>query len=141
MYSKPTATTLTYATYQKLGKLEGAIATQAEAVLQRCAPEDRSALGSVLFSLVEMGAAEGNVERAIARRVPLSTFPAGTPQRRLVEALLDPDARLLVSDTEQGGSPTVRVAHEALISRWARARDYVQSNAEALKIRHRIEER
>ena len=134
-------TTLTYATYEKLGRLEGAIATQAEAVLERCTSDDRKALGSVLFSLVEIGAAEGNVERALARRVPLSTFPVGSPQRRLVEALLDPGARLLVSDTERGGSPTVRVAHEALISRWAQARDFVHSNAEALKIRHRIEER
>ena len=88
-----------------------------------------------------MGTAEGDVDRAVARRVPLSTFPPGTPQRRLVEAFLDPDARLLVSDAETGGSPTVRVAHEALISRWARAREFVQRNAEALKIRHRIEER
>ena len=134
-------TTLTYATYEKLGKLEGAIATQAEAVLERCAAEDRQALGSVLFSLVEIGAGEGNVERAVARRVPLSTFPAGSAQRRLVEALLDPGARLLVSDTEKGGSPTVRVAHEALISRWAQAREFVQGNGEALKIRRRIEER
>ncbi|HEY5022851.1 MAG TPA: hypothetical protein VII30_10250, partial [Gemmatimonadaceae bacterium] len=133
--------TLTYATYERLGRLEGAIATQAETVLQRCAPEDRLALGSVLFSLVELGVAEGNIERAIARRVPLSTFRPGTPQRRLVEALLDPHARLLVSDAEKEGSPTVRVAHEALISRWGQARDFVQSNGEALKIRHRIEER
>jgi WD40 repeat protein/TPR repeat protein len=133
--------TLTYATYDELGRLEGAIATKAEAVLQRCAPEDRQALGSVLFSLVEMGTAEGNVERAVARRVPLSTFKPGTPQRRLVEALLDPDARLLVSDADRERSPTVRVAHESLISRWAQARDFVQRNAEALRIRHRIEER
>jgi WD40 repeat protein/TPR repeat protein len=133
--------TLTYATYEKLGKLEGAIATKAEAVLEDCAPEDRLALGSVLFSLVEMGTATGDIARAVARRVPLSTFPPGTPHRRLAEAFLDPEARLLVSDAEKGGTPTVRVAHEALISRWAQARDFVQSNAEALKIRHRIEER
>ena len=138
---EPRGELLTYATYQRLGKLQGAIATQAEAVLQRCEPEDRAALGSVLFSLVDMGTAEGSIERAIARRVPLTTFRSGTPQRRLVEALLDPDARLLVSDTEKGGNPTVRVAHEALISQWAQARDFVQSNAEALRIRHRIEER
>jgi WD40 repeat protein/TPR repeat protein len=133
--------TLTYVTYERLGKLEGAVATQAEAVLERCLPEDRAALGSVLFSLVDMGPAEGNVDRAIARRVPLSTFTPGSPQRRLIEALLDPDARLLVSGTEKGGSPTIRVAHEALITRWAQARDFVQSNVEALKIRHRIEDR
>ena len=134
-------TALTFATYERLGRLEGAIATRAEAVLASCAPEDRQALGSVLFALIQMGTTDGNVDRAISRRVPLSAFPPGTPQRRLVEALLHSDARLLVSDAEAGGAPTVRVAHEALITRWARARDFVQDNAEALKIRRRIEER
>jgi WD40 repeat protein/TPR repeat protein len=133
--------TLTYATYERLGRLEGAIAVKAEAVLERCAPEDRHALGAVLFALVEMGAAAGNVEHAVARRVPLAAFAPGTPQRRLVEALLEPGARLLVSDAEGDKSPTVRVAHEALISRWAQARDFVERNAEALKVRRRIEER
>jgi WD40 repeat protein len=133
--------TLTVATYERLGRLEGAIATKAEAVLGSCAPEDRRALGSVLFSLVQMGTAEGDIERAVSRRVPLATFPPGTPARRLVEALLHPDARLLVSDAEQGGNPTVRVAHEALITRWTQAREFVEGHAQALKIRRRIEER
>ena len=132
---------LTYGTYERLGRLEGAIATRADAVLDACAPDDRKALGSVLFALVQMGTTDGDVERAISRRVPLSTFPPGTSQRRLVEALLHSDARLLVSDAETAGQPTVRVAHEALITRWARAREFVQDNAELLKIRRRIEER
>jgi hypothetical protein len=60
----------------------------------------------VLFSLVEMGTAEGNVERAIARRVPLSTFPAGHVRNGdWSRHLLDPDARLLVSDTEKACKP------------------------------------
>jgi WD40 repeat protein len=132
---------LTYATYERLGKLEGAIATQAEGVLERCTPEERAALGSLLFSLVDMGTGTQDLDRPVARRIPLNTFPAGSPHRRLVDALLDPNARLLVSDSEERGAPTVRVAHEALISHWQRAREFVLSNAEALKIRHRIEER
>jgi tetratricopeptide (TPR) repeat protein len=132
---------LTYATYESLGGLKGAIATKAESVLERCAAEDRSALGPVLFSLVSKGSAEDGVERAIARPVPLSKFASGTPQRRLVEAFLDPDARLLVSDAEHGADPTVRVAHESLISSWARAREYVGNNEEGLRIRRRIEGR
>jgi WD40 repeat protein/TPR repeat protein len=131
----------TYATYERLGKLEGAIATQAEAVLERCAPEDRAALGSVLFSLIDLGADTGDVDRAVARRIALATFEPGTSKRRLIDALLDQNARLLVSNSEKEGTPTVRVAHEALISRWARAREFVEGNAQALKIRHRIEER
>jgi WD40 repeat protein len=133
--------TLTYAAFDRLGRLEGAIATQAETVLARCTAEDRQALGSVLFSLVQMGTAQGDIDHAVARRVPLSAFTPGTPARHLVDALLDPDARLLVSDAEKGRSPTVRVAHEALITHWAQAREFVQRNATALKIRRRIEER
>ncbi len=133
--------TLTFATYERLGRLEGAIATKAEAVLGNCAPADRRALGSVLFSLVQMGTAEGDIERVVSRRVPLAAFPPGTPARRLVDALLHPDARLLVSDAEKGGQPTVRVAHEALITRWAQARELISGNAQALNIRRRIEER
>jgi tetratricopeptide (TPR) repeat protein len=35
----------------------------------------------------------------------------------------------------------VRIAHEALISSWPKAKEYVQNNAEALRIRRRLEER
>ena len=134
-------TSLTFATYESLGRLEGAIANKAEAVLDACAPDDRQALGLMLFSLVQLATTDGDIERAVSRRVPLSSFPPGTPQRRLVEALLNVDARLLVSDAEQGAEPTVRVAHEALITRWTKARDFVQANAQALKVRRRIEDR
>jgi len=133
--------TLTYASYERLGKLAGAIATKAEAALERCSQDDRMALGSVLFALVSRGAGEDGVERAVARRVPLSTFAPGTPQRRVVDVFLSEDARLLVSHAAEGESPTIRVAHEALISSWDRARNYVQENEEALKIRRRVEER
>lgn len=132
---------LTYETYKKLGGLAGAIANRAEEVLQRCTHEERDSLGSVLFALVQSSGAGADVERTVARRVPLSTFKPGTPQRRLVEAFLDPNARLLVGDAEPGASPTVRIAHEALITGWARALEYVAGNEEALKIRQRIGER
>ncbi len=132
---------LTFATYERLGRLEGAIATKAEAVLEVCAADECKALGEVLFLLVQISAEDGDIAHASARRVPLSVFPDGSPQRRLVNALLSPDARLLVTDAEPDGAPTVCVAHEALISRWQRARDFVRANAEALKIRRRIEER
>ena len=130
---------LTFATYEALGHLEGAIATRAEAVMDSCAHEDRRALGAVLFSLVQMSTTDSDIERAVCRRVPLSNFPPGTPQRRLIEALLH--ARLLVSDVEPGEAPFVRVAHEALIVRWIRAREFVKGNEQALKIRRRLEER
>lgn len=131
---------LTYATYHALGGLKGAIATRADAVLAAQPPEVRLALRQVLFALVQLGGSETGVDRPIARRAPLSEFPEGSAKRRLVEALLDPSARLLVAD---GGdrSATVRLAHETLISEWKTAGNYVAENADALRIRRTLEER
>ncbi|HTX05396.1 MAG TPA: AAA family ATPase, partial [Steroidobacteraceae bacterium] len=133
--------TLTYASYNALGGLKGAIATRADAVIAAQPPEVQQALRPVLFALVQMSAAESGAERAVARRAPLTDFPHGTPKRRLIEALLDPSARLLVADAVSGRESTVRLAHEALISEWAAARNYVAGNAEALKTRRMLEER
>jgi hypothetical protein len=39
-----------------------------------------------------------------ARAVPRAAFPAGSPRRRLVEAFLAPQARLLVVDGDAEGA-------------------------------------
>jgi len=132
--------TLTYASYEALGRLKGAIATRADAVVAAQPAEVRQALRSVLFALMHMSTTEGSMERAVARRAPLSEFPEGTPKRRLVEALTNPSARLLVADST-GHAATVRLAHEALISEWQEARTYVAGHAEALRTRRVLEER
>jgi tetratricopeptide (TPR) repeat protein len=133
--------TLTYASYNALGGLKGAIATRADAVIAAQPPEVQAALRQVLFALVQMSATEGAVEHAVARRAPILDFPEGTAKQQLVRALLDPAARLVVADATGAKSATVRLAHEALINEWQAARDYVAANAEALKVRRRLEER
>ena len=134
-------TVLTYSTYEKLGKLRGSLATKAEAVIGACSPTDAQALGSLLFSLIKISISETNLQQPVARRVPLSMFPVGTPRRHLADALLDTQVRLLVSDADQNEVPTVRLAHEALITHWRRARDFVEQSIDFLKIRQRLEER
>jgi tetratricopeptide (TPR) repeat protein len=133
--------TLTYASYNALGGLKGAIATRADAVVAAQPPQVQAALRQVLFALVQMSATEGAVEHAVARRAPLLDFPEGSAKQQLIRALLDPAARLVVADATGSKSATVRLAHEALINEWQAARDYVAANAEALKVRRRLEER
>jgi tetratricopeptide (TPR) repeat protein len=131
---------LTFDTYERLGKLEGAIATKAEEVIAKRKPEERAALSAVLFSLVQIGGDQSEIERAVARRVALSTFPIGTPGRNLVEAFLDPDARLLVSDVGTTGVATVRVAHEALLTHWPQAKSIIEEARSDLRLRTRLEQ-
>ena len=54
----------------------------------------------------------------------------------LVDALVA--ARLLVSDEDAAGHVFVRVAHEALLSRWPRASDIVNANRNFLETRARL---
>jgi tetratricopeptide (TPR) repeat protein len=131
---------LTFGTYERLGKLEGAIATKAEEVIAKCEPEERDALGAVLFSLVQLGNDKSDIERYVARRVPLAIFPAGTPRRRLIEAFLHVDARLLVSDLGDDGVATLRVAHEALLTNWPRAKSIIEETRSDLRLRARLEQ-
>ena len=132
--------TLTYASYTELGGLKGAIATRARAVVDAQPPEVRDALRQVLFALVQVSVTGTGIERQVARSAPLADFPEGTPKRRLIDALLDPAARLLVAD-DSSGTATVRLAHEALLTEWQAARDELEKSSAALRIRRTLEER
>jgi len=125
---------LTFAAYQELGGLEGAIGRRAEEVFQAQPEAVRNQLVPLLRALVTV---RGTT--ATARAASLSQFPQGSPRRALVNAFLDPEARLVVSDSE-GGLAQLRLTHEALLTRWPRAKDQVDADARDLELRGRLEE-
>ena len=131
---------LTWATYRALGGLKGAIAARAEAILADQPPPVRAALRPVLFSLVQVTRGDSGGETIAARRTPLAGFGEDSDTRKLVDAFLDPHARLLFTEDGEGG-PVVRVAHEALLTEWTRARDLIADDAALLRIRRTTEER
>jgi WD40 repeat protein len=125
---------LTHATYEALGGLEGAIAARADKTVAGLSPAAQDALPRVLRSLATVSSGADQV--AVARMVPLDTFPAGSDTRALVDALIA--ARLLVGSSD-GAEPTVRLAHEALINRWQRARQLLAASRRDLETRVLIE--
>jgi hypothetical protein len=125
---------LTFAAYEELGSLEGAIGRRAEEVFRAQPGVAQKELVPLLRALVAVRGAT-----ATARAAPLSLFPVGSPRRALVEAFLDPEARLFVTDTD-GGQAQLRLAHEALLTRWPRARDQIAADARDLELRGRLEE-
>ena len=121
---------LAFTAHEELGGLEGAIGHRAEEVFQAQPEAVQRELISLLRELVTI---EGG--KPVSRTAPLSRFPAGSPRRALVDASLDPDARLLVSDRGQ-----LRLAHEALLTHWPRAEHQVASDARDLELRGRLEQ-
>jgi len=137
---------LTYATYNQLGRLTGAIAKRAEDVLAAAFAAEPSAqrnelqqkaLARVLRALATVDRSDR--EAITARPAALATFVPGSPERRLVEAMLAPDARLLVADAD-GGEVRLRVAHEALLTNWERAQRQLATDRRHLQIRARVEQ-
>jgi formylglycine-generating enzyme required for sulfatase activity len=125
---------LTFAAYQRLGGLEGATGRRAEEVFLAQPETAQKELVSLLRQLVTI---EGG--KPVSRSTPLSEFPPGSPLRTLVDAFLAPEARLLVSDGE-GSRAQLRLAHEALLTHWPRARDQIAADARDLELRRRLDE-
>jgi hypothetical protein len=127
---------LTYASMKNLGGLKGAIAQQAEAVFATWPDDVRASLPRVLRALVTVSGLEA---APTARSAPMSRFPAGTAARRIVDALLDQQVRLLVAEGDGDGAQ-VRLAHEALITHWKTAREQIAKDRADLELRGRLEQ-
>lgn len=128
---------LTFASYRALGELRGAIAERADqalADLARSDPDAPAALPRVLRALVTTG----HDGATTSRPARLDAFAPGGPEARLVAAFLAPDTRLLVA-SEHDGVAEVRLAHEALIENWPRAREQIETDRRDLQTRARLE--
>jgi WD40 repeat protein len=126
---------LTHASYEALGGLEGAIANRADEIMADLPAPAQVALPRVLRALTTV---TGTTDQGpVARSAPLDSFATGTPARTLIDAFIV--ARLLVAASEGGAAATVRLAHEALISRWQRAREQLAADRRDLETRTLIE--
>ena len=125
--------TLTFETYEKIGGLGGAIAKRADEVMSQLDAPIQAALPRVLRALVTL---QDGFSQTVARAAPLALFPEGSNARMLIEQFIM--ARLVVASSERS-TPTVRLAHEALISRWHRAWEQVIADRRDLEIRSTVE--
>jgi WD40 repeat protein len=112
---------LTYAAYESLGGVEGALASYAEHVYreQLSGPESAAAQ-RVLTQLVMPGETTEHTRR-VARRTDFDA-ELWTVAQQLAAT------RLVVANREPGGTETVEIAHEALITSWDQLRAWVETD-------------
>jgi hypothetical protein len=127
---------LTFAAYQRLGGLEGALAQRAEEVFTGLPPAAQAALPAVLRALVTVGHSGEDI--VAARRVPLASLTTTAARKTLLEAFIQ--ARLLVTDRAQDGQAVVGIAHEALLHHWPRLQAWLAEDREFLRTRARVAE-
>lgn len=120
---------LTWAAYDALGGLEGAIGSRAEAILAALPGAQQAALTRLLPRLVTLSADDASPS---SRSVTAASL-ADAHERALVDALIE--ARLLVADRLGGGEIGFRVAHEALLRRWPRVTAWIAQHRATLTAR------
>lgn len=125
---------LTFAAYQSLGGVEGALAKRAEEVHAALPPEVQAKLPKVLRGLVGLQTDRLVVTR---RSATLESLAADPESRFLVERFVE--ARLFAADRAGDGHGVITLTHEALIDHWPRLSGWLQQNQESLRIRARVE--
>jgi eukaryotic-like serine/threonine-protein kinase len=124
---------LTIASYDRLGGLGGAIDRRAEATfaaLDEAAQAELAAVGRELVTLTQQDLPTG-------RTVPRERLMSPPARGRLVDAFIA--ARLLVTDMV-GDQVVVRLAHDAVMAHWSRARALVAADRDFLRTRTRVEQ-
>ena len=123
---------LTFAAYNGVKGVGGAIGTRAEQIYQNLDEIQRQAARRLFVSLVTPG--EGQ-EDTRAR----ATVPDEPAMAEVVREFSDPTARLLVTGWDQSrGERLAEVSHEALIRNWGTLRSWIEANREILRTRERI---
>ncbi|HVV82700.1 MAG TPA: serine/threonine-protein kinase [Kofleriaceae bacterium] len=118
---------LTYAAYQSMGGIAGALASHADSVLAELAPPSQNLTRQLFLRLITP-----ERTRAIVSLAELGELAPGTHDvERLVEHLTA--ARLLVSQTAADGSTqgsTAEIVHESLIHSWPALRRWLDETQE-----------
>ena len=117
--------------YRVLGGLEGAIERRAEDVYNQQSLKVQAELPWLLRSLASISA-EGSIT---AKTLKLKEGVISSARKNLIELFVE--ARLLVSGGDEAHME-IRVAHEALLTHWERARNQLETDRQALQVRARI---
>ncbi|MEJ2853969.1 MULTISPECIES: nSTAND1 domain-containing NTPase [unclassified Saccharothrix] len=116
---------LTLSGYEEAGGVEHSIARSAEHVYLGMSDADRAVAKRVFLRLIAVGDDTADTKRRVARDE--------VDHPEVLSALAD--ARLVVLDRD-----TVEVAHEALIRRWPRLRDWIAEDRAGLRVQRMLTE-
>ena len=138
LFAQRTANVLTLAAYEESGGLAGAIGRRAEAIYNELDDRSQSAAREVFLRLVSVDEEHEDTRRRV-RRPELEHLGVGTDELDMVLREYGRH-RLLTFDRDAATrTPTVEVAHEALLGEWPRLKDWIDDARDDLLTRRRIE--
>jgi WD40 repeat protein len=124
---------LTFAAYQAIGGIQGAIAQRADTLVAEFTPTQQDTLRRVMLRLTRLGEGTADTRRR-ASFAELTRTPEEAADVRAVVTRLA-DARLVTTSANpETGEETVDVAHEALIRSWPTLQRWLTADRDALRL-------
>ncbi|CAG1001284.1 Serine/threonine-protein kinase PrkC [Anaerolineae bacterium] len=115
---------MTQAAYQVLGGVSGALARRAEEVMSSLDPEAQAAAGQMFLRLVTLGESVEDTRRRALQSELLALSGDPKPMEAAIRAF--GASRLLSFDRDPvSRTPTVEVAHEAILREWSRLKGWL----------------
>jgi len=126
-------THITYADYEALGGVKGAMNTLAQKAYADLPFADKEGvLRNVFFHLIALTPDENGQLVPTRGRYPIANFDANSPERVLIDRFAD--ARLLVKHEQM-----VEVAHEAILRHWDELSGWIDENKVSIATYRRFE--
>jgi class 3 adenylate cyclase len=137
LYERREGSTLTAEAYRAIGGVSGALAGRAEEIYNGLGERAQEAARQLFLRLVTLGEGAEDTRRRV-ERTELASMEVD--QAALEEAIQEFGAwRLLSFDRDpRSGTPTIEVAHEALMREWARFRRWIDSGREQVRLHRRL---
>jgi WD40 repeat protein len=127
---------LTLDAYHAIGGLSGALARRADEVLARLDAPSQAQARQFFLRLVTLGEGVEDTRRRILRS-ELESLGVPAPSQQVLEVF--GHARLLFFDRDPvTRSPTVEVAHEALLREWPRLRDWLSASRADVRLQRQL---
>lgn len=137
LYERRSGNLLTISSYRELGELRGVIARTAESVYSNLETESiRAQLPAVLRELVTVDPTDA--ARFTRRRMQFSSIEGNSNAKSLVHSYLT--AMLFTVGSTESGSRYVEITHEALLTHWPRATNWIEQNLDYLRTVRRVSE-
>jgi hypothetical protein len=134
LFDQRTNRTMTHEAYLVIGGTVGALANRAEEIYAELSEESQEAARQMFLRLVTLGEGVEDTRRRVDRSELMAI--AGEKSQDAMDELIDNFAayRLLSLDNDPATrSPTVEVAHEALLREWDRLRGWLNESREDIR--------
>ena len=134
LWQERTGSQLTHDAYEKIEKVEGALAKYAEEEYQKLSPQEQEQARQIFIQLVNLGEDNNNTRRLVNRsQIGDANWDLVTRKGGLA------DSRLVVTSRSNNDRETLEIVHEALIRHWSRLQGWLNQDRLNLDKQRQIE--